>query len=223
MAGRRSSLGKDADSSGQAPATGTGQAVIERQIRLPLQEAFRICIRNIMIRLGRSTITASGVFLGIAFLMSVLTSQAVIVALHGQIDPSVQARQGWLVKMSLLVCALGITNSMFMAVTERFREIGTMKCLGALDSFIVRLFLIESGLLGGAGSVAGAIVGFVVMMLISTLQGGVSIWVKINYLVELRNLGFCVAAGIILSIAAAVPPAIKAARMPPASALRTEV
>jgi len=176
-----------------------------------------------MIRLGRSAITASGVFLGIAFLMSVLTSQALVIALHGQVDPANQARQGWLVNMSLLVCAVGITNSMFMAVTERFREIGTMKCLGALDSFIVRLFLIESGLLGIAGAIAGAAVGFVVMMLISMIQEGVSVWVKLDYLAVLRNLGFCVAVGVLLSIAAAVPPAIKAAKMPPASALRTEV
>ena len=47
--------------------------------------------------------------------------------------------------MSLLVCTVGITNSMLMAVTERFKEIGTMKCLGALDSFVVVLFMLESG------------------------------------------------------------------------------
>lgn len=196
---------------------------VERQISLPLREAFRICIRNILIRLGRSAITASGVFLGIAFLMSVLTSQALIAALGVQIDPSLQARQGWLVKMSLLVCAVGITNSMFMSVTERFREIGTMKCLGALDSFVVRLFLIESGLLGLAGSIAGVIVGFGVMMLLSMVKEGAAIWARLDYLLLLRNLAFSVAAGVILSIVAAVPPAIKAARMPPAAALRTEV
>lgn len=196
---------------------------VERQISLPLREAFRICIRNILIRLGRSAITASGVFLGIAFLMSVLTSQALIAALHVQIDPSIQARQGWLVKMSLLVCAVGITNSMFMSVTERFREIGTMKCLGALDSFVVRLFLIESGLLGLAGSIAGVIVGFGAMMLLSMVKEGAAIWARLDYLLLLRNLAFSVAAGVILSIVAAVPPAIKAARMPPAAALRTEV
>ncbi len=52
-------------------------------------------------------------------------------------------RMIWLVVMSLLVCTVGITNSMLMAVTERFKEIGTMKCLGALDSFVVLLFLLE--------------------------------------------------------------------------------
>jgi ABC-type lipoprotein release transport system permease subunit len=64
-------------------------------------------------------------------------------------------RETWLVIMSLLVCAVGITNSMLMAVTERFREIGTMKCLGALDLFVVELFLLESGLMGVIAAAAG--------------------------------------------------------------------
>jgi ABC-type lipoprotein release transport system permease subunit len=163
------------------------------------------------------------VFLGIAFLTSVLLSETLVAALHGQVDPSAQARQDWLVKMSLLVCAVGITNSMFMSVTERFREIGTMKCLGALDSFIVRLFLIESGLLGLAGSILGVIVGFGVMMLLAMAKDGVKIWGQLDYLIVLRNVAFAVGVGVVLSILAAVPPAMKAAKMPPASALRTEV
>ena len=48
----------------------------------------------------------------------------------------------WLLGLALLVAFVGILNAMLMSVTERFREIGTMKCLGALDGFIVRLFLI---------------------------------------------------------------------------------
>ena len=44
----------------------------------------------------------------------------------------------------MLVAFVGVLNAMLMSVTERFREIGTMKCLGALNSFIVKLFLIES-------------------------------------------------------------------------------
>jgi len=50
--------------------------------------------------------------------------------------------------LSLLVCAVGIVNAQLMAVTERFREIGTMKCLGALDRFVLRLFILEAGMQG---------------------------------------------------------------------------
>jgi len=215
MAAQQSSSGN------QRQATGKGQ--IQHQISLPLREAFRISIRNIVIRLGRAAITASGVFLGIAFLSSILTSQVMVRVLHGEVDPSFAARQGWLVKMSLVVAAVGISNSMFMSVTERFREIGTMKCLGALDSFVVKLFLIESGLLGLAGSLAGVIVGFGVMMLLSMAKQGTAIWGQMDYTLLLSKLGYAVVAGVALSIVAAVPPAIKAAKMPAAAALRTEV
>ena len=49
-------------------------------------------------------------------------------------------KQRWIVILSLLVCVVGIVNAQLMAVTERFREIGTMKCLGALDRFILGSF-----------------------------------------------------------------------------------
>ncbi|GEM_PF-2335967 len=75
-------------------------------------------------------------------------------------EDSPEIRLSWLVILSLLVCVVGITNSMLMSVTERIREIGTMKCLGALDGFIVKLFVIESSLHGIFGTMVGVILGF---------------------------------------------------------------
>ena len=49
---------------------------------------------------------------------------------------------------------------MLMSVSERFREIGTMKCLGALNSLIVRLFLIEAIFMGFVASFGGWVLGF---------------------------------------------------------------
>ncbi len=57
-------------------------------------------------------------------------------------------RNTWIIVISLLVTIIGISNAMLMSVTERFREIGTMKCLGALSNFVRRMFLIESALAG---------------------------------------------------------------------------
>jgi len=125
--------------------------------------------------------------------------------------------------MSLLVCGVGITNSMLMSVTERFREIGTMKCLGALDKFIVRIFLIESIVLGFLGSVVGAIVGNLIMLLMFMFREGASVPAKMNWLHMGGYFLVSIVLGCILAFFAAVAPAYRAAQMPPAAALATEV
>ena len=161
------------------------EAGIKRQIVLPNRVALRMCWKSIVIRLGRAAITASGIFLGIAFFASVMTSSAIIDAARAKSeqegltvrqamdDPTsdnLKARQIWLVIMALMVSVVGIANSMLMSVTERFREIGTMKCLGALDKFIVKLFLFESALLGLLGSLLGALLGILVMWLVLSFR-----------------------------------------------------
>lgn len=202
----------------------SAEAKIERQISLPMRDALRISLRNITIRFGRAVITAAGTFLGIAFLMSVFTGSLLMEAAHqGEMDPSMAARKVWLVTMSLLVCGVGITNSMLMSVTERFREIGTMKCLGALDNFIIRLYLIESALMGVGGSTAGAVVGTLAMILVSLTKGGAKILPQMNWMHLLQYFGMSVVIGSVISVVAAVPAARHAAKMPAAAALRTEI
>ncbi len=214
---------------------------IEKQIVLPWSRALQMTRENIFVRLGRSAITASGIFLGIAFLSAVLFGAAASqVAAIKQLEElgvetskaEAQARIVWLAGMSLLVATVGIVNSMLMSVTERYKEIGTMKCLGALDSFIVRLFLLEAGLLGILGSLLGAIAGTGVMTVVYTGRlgwgGALSSWGA----GALEFGGWAmplwvaiiasVAIGGILSLAAALYPAWRAAKMPPAAALRSE-
>ena len=65
----------------------------------------------------------------------------------------------WILSVSLLVCIISNVISMLFSVSKRFREIGTMKCLGAFDRSILALFLVEAALLGGAGAFAGALAG----------------------------------------------------------------
>lgn len=209
-------------------STATRETKVGRQIQLPLSKAFEISLNSIKIRFWRSMITAGGIFLGIAFLVSVLVTSLVEQQLPGATGDSVAAaaarnRQLWLVIMSLLVCTVGITNSMLMSVTERFKEIGTMKCLGALDIFVVELFLLESGLLGVIASFAGWLIGFVSIALIAIAGHGWPIIAKIGFLAILGTLGKAMLIGIVLTVLATIPPAIKASKMPPAMALRTEV
>jgi len=62
--------------------------------------------------------------------------------------------------ISLLVGAVGIANTMYTSVLERTREIGVMKAIGAKNSDIAWIFLIESGLLGLVGGVIGILIGY---------------------------------------------------------------
>lgn len=190
----------------------------ERQISLPFAQAFKIALRNITIRLGRAMITGAGTMLGIAFLMSVFTSTAIQQAKGVEILAAQQQKNTWLVVMSLLVSVVGITNAMLMSVTERYKEIGTIKCLGALDNFIIKLFLIESGLLGFFGSLIGAILGMGFMLLT-----GMEVLGAIDWPALIAQMGMCIVIGTVLSIVAAVPPAMRAAKMQPADAMRSEI
>ncbi len=61
--------------------------------------------------------------------------------------------------ISLLVGGVGIANTMYTSITERKKEIGVMKAIGAKNKDILFVFLIESGLLGLVGGIAGAIIG----------------------------------------------------------------
>ncbi|GBC93586.1 ABC transporter permease YtrF [bacterium HR15] len=205
--------------------TQTGKGAIRKQVQLPLSVAFRISLLNIRVRFLRSLITAAGVMLGIALFTAVRTANLYA----PPVDPSdpvameTATRQAWLVVMSLVLSAVGITNSMLMAVAERFREIGTMKCLGALDSFIVKLFFIEAGLMGIVASLVGFLVGWGLVTLINLFRLGASIFGAVSPLAWLVLVGQALGIGVVLTIIATILPAYRAAKMPPAAALRVEV
>jgi cell division protein FtsX len=134
------------------------------------------------------------------------------------------ARDIWIGIIALCVTVIGITNSMLMSVTERFREIGTMRCLGAVSGFIRRLFLIESVLVGVFGAVGGAIGGAVFAIVVFGFRFGFAMVLgSLSYPSLLAVLGIAVGVGMVLSIVAALYPAGVAAKMVPATALRTNV
>ena len=198
-----------------------GGGGIRTQINLPWSKAVQIAMNSLKIRFWRSMITGAGIFLGIAFLaFSGIT--ALLTSKTG--DPGALNRQIWLCVMALLVCTVGITNSMLMSVSERFREIGTMKCLGALNSLIVRLFLIEALFMGFVASFAGWVLGFIGIFFVRWASLG---WAEgIGHLtagVVFGSLLACILIGGFLTLVAALLPAQRAAQMPPAAALRTEV
>ena len=210
-----------------APRPGGAMPVAQKQVELPWSKAVEFAMKSIKIRFWRSMITAGGIFLGIAFLASVLTSKAIA----GPNMPRDEInRMNWLVTLSLVVCAVGITNSMLMSVTERFREIGTMKCLGALNQFVVKLFMIEAFFLGVIASTLGWIVGTGLMTLIKLIGGvpenappGTTALGALSMGDVLMTLLICVPIGAFLTAIATYIPAIRAAQIPPAAALRVDV
>jgi len=118
--------------------------------------------------------------------------------------------------LGLLVGGIGVMNIMLVSVTERTREIGVRKAIGARRRDIVIQFLFEAVALTGAGGVLG--IGFAVLAtvligaLVSSLPSEVPIWALIA--------GFAVSVGV--GIFFGVWPAVKAARLDPVEALRYE-
>ncbi len=219
---------------------GGGRRAIEKQIVLPFSKAVEISMKSIKIRLGRSLITVGGVILAIAFLMSIWTSNAIERSLReanlDEINLVLQrkgvdledigattSKQHWLIVLSLIVCITGITNAMLMSVTERFREIGTMKTLGALDGFIVKLFLLESSFQGSIGTTIGVLLGAILTVLIMILSYGEAVFTYFPTLDIVKSAVLAILIGSVLSVGGAVYPAYRASKMQAVDALRTEV
>jgi putative ABC transport system permease protein len=116
--------------------------------------------------------------------------------------------------LSLLVGGIGIMNIMLVSVTERTREIGIRKALGAKERDILTQFLIESSLLSGAGGVLGVTLSFVVSSLV--LARLLPTYITTSSVA--LAVGFSIAVGIFFG----VYPARKAARLKPVEALRYE-
>jgi ABC-type lipoprotein release transport system permease subunit len=133
-----------------------------------------------------------------------------------------RSKQTWLISLSLLVCVVGIANAMLMSVTERYREIGTMKCLGALDSFIIKLFLLESTFQGLAGTLVGIVVGLTMTLLLAMLDYGMFVFEYFPTGGILRSALAAIVSGTLLSLIGAMLPAYKAAKMEPVEAMRSD-
>ena len=112
---------------------------------------------------------------------------------------------------------------MLMSVTERFREIGTMKCMGALDGFIVKLFLLESSFMGTAGTLLGVIVGLLLSVGLSYLTYGSAMFPHIRWVGVFESAGISMIIGASLSLFGGIIPAYRAAKMEPVDAMALEV
>ena len=117
--------------------------------------------------------------------------------------------------ISLLVGGIGVMNIMLVSVTERTREIGTRKAIGATNGNIRMQFVVESVIICSIGGVIGILFGGVLGYVGSTLIGAPAV-PKLSYI--LLAVGFSMAIGIFFGYY----PANKAAKMDPVEALRYE-
>jgi len=208
---------------------------------LPYRKVIGIALRGLRIRLLKTFLVTACIALALAFLTYILCSNTMTANIATKASDALLqqlAQQGlleqvqgqeqktqtaWMLGIALLISFVGIVNAMLISVTERFREIGTMKCLGGLDSFIVKLYLVESLFQGIVGTTLGVVLGTVLAYAEGLGSFGNDTWALLPPVQLTRLLVFAYGCGIVLTVAGALYPAWRAAKMEPVDAMRSEV
>jgi len=138
-----------------------------------------------------------------------------------QILGVVQAVLMGIAAISILVGAIGILNAMFTSVLERTKDIGVMKSIGAKNSDILIIFLIESGIIGLTGGLVGAVLGLGMAYFVgfvATQAGFELLKVQFNLNIFIFSLVFA----FVIGVTSGVVPAYRASKLRPVDALRYE-
>ena len=144
-----------------------------------------------------------------------VTSQDQLLGTMDSLSKTLTMMLGAIAGISLLVGGIGIMNIMLVSVTERTREIGIRKAIGAMRVDILSQFLVESVILSISGGIIGIIIGIVAAKTVSSSLGWVTVVSLWSILV---SFSFAVLIGVFFGIY----PALKASKLDPIVALRRE-
>jgi putative ABC transport system permease protein len=124
--------------------------------------------------------------------------------------------------ISLLVGGIGITNTMYTSVLERTKEIGVMKAVGARNSDVLKIFTIESGLIGTIGGAGGIIIGYIFGKLIEFVVTTQFDTKLLQIVTPWYLIVGCLLFSFIVGAVAGIVPARQASKIKPVVALRYE-
>ena len=139
-----------------------------------------------------------------------------IMDIMGTVMNTLSLMLGGIAGISLLVGGIGIMNIMLVSVTERTREIGIRKAIGAQRSDITIQFMIESIFISLMGGIIGMVLSIIILSVLNVFVTEVTFVISPS--VALLALSFPIAVGLIFGIY----PANKAAKLKPINALRYE-
>jgi putative ABC transport system permease protein len=144
-----------------------------------------------------------------------IASEASLVSTATSVDRTLTILLGGIAGISLLVGGIGVMNIMLVSVTERIREIGLRKAMGATPPLIRRQFLLEASVLGLSGGALGALLAVVGTWL---LPHAIGYPISLSWVASVGALAVAIAIGLLFG----VYPASRAARLAPIDALRSE-
>lgn len=195
----------------------------------PMHQAFAFALQGIRLRLGRMLLVLLAVTIAIAFTNVLLTTNDLFDRLPPQVaKDSVGVTAApvfrWLwVGVALLISTAGTLNAIVMSVTERIKEIGTLKCLGSKNIHIVEIFLFESILLGVLGGILGGLLGYGAALLSFIFTVGSKYLTGDMVAAAAWRIPTCMAISAGLALLASVIPVLMAAKVEPAAAMRYDV
>ncbi len=197
------------------------------RVHFPVSKAIAFSARSVRIRLGRMVVVVMGVASAVAFVVVLVALGSIMEVVYrktGGGGGDMESLRKWWILVALLISVAGITNAILMSVTERIKEIGTIRCLGAMSRHVVLIFLFEAMFLGLVGGLIGGVLGLAGTYGYAILNYG---WGLVHDAMDawtiLGFLGAAVGGSMVLCVLSAIYPVFYAASLEPADAMRYEV